>query len=764
MMSDVLDGLRVLDVSEGIAGSYCSKLLADAGADVVTLEPEEGDPLRARGAGGLFAFLNAGKRSICGEWRALAAAADVVVASDRAGAAELRRAHPGQVVVLITPFGSEGPWSGRPANEFLLQAWCGSTGSRGWPTESPLAGGGQIGEFVSAAYAAVAALAAVVRQRQAGEGELVDLSMLECMSISFSYFNSVAVQLEETPGRQARSLDVPSVVAASDGYVTLTVVTPAQYAAFLKLIGREDLLGDEDLATRYGRERRHAEVQAITEAFTRGRTVAEVLGLARELRLPAAPVCHGGTVRQLDHFRERGVWVRSADGRFEQPAVPYTLNRARAATAGPVPSTGQHTGSIQWQPPAERTPSTPARPAPRPLSGVRVLDCTSFWSGPSASLLLAALGAEVIHVEGPDRPDSNRLTVSRTAADGRSPWNLSPHFHALNNSKKSLVVDLKRPAGAEVFKRLLATADVLLENNSPRVLDGFGLGWDVVQRVNPMIVMTRLSGFGLDGPWRDHVAYAFTVESIAGHAWATGHPDNPPATIGGPADPLAGAHAAFATVLALVERSKSGSGVLVDACLAEPALNAAAEQIIESQIGRTAPARYGNRDPRCVPQGVYQCAGDDSWIAVSVMTDGQWRAVRTLVRDAGLDDPALDRRDARWAAHDKIDDAVSAWCAPIAAERAVETLVAAGVPAARVVAPATIGDNPQMRSRGFFEVAESPAAGPLELPLMPFRFASVDRWLVRPAPDFGQHTDELLAELGVDPAALARLRRERVIV
>src|SRR5262249_55179620 len=154
-MSSVLDGLKVLDVSGGIAGSYCSKLFADAGADVVRLEPAQGDPLRARGAGGLFAFLNAGKRSICGEWGALAGAADVVIASDRTDRAELRRAHPNQVVVLITPFGSEGPWSERPANEFLLQAWCGSTGARGWPTEPPLAGGGQIGEFVSATYAAV---------------------------------------------------------------------------------------------------------------------------------------------------------------------------------------------------------------------------------------------------------------------------------------------------------------------------------------------------------------------------------------------------------------------------------------------------------------------------------------------------------------------------------------------------------------------------------------------------------------------------------
>src|SRR4029077_13279631 len=171
----MLHGARVLDRTTQIAGPYCTKLLADAGADVVKVESPGGDPLRGWRSGGLFEFLNASKRSVFGSDADLVEGADVLVADERLDVAPLRAATPSLVVVTITPFGCDGPWAGRPATEFTLQASCGSIGNRGLPDEPPLAAGGRIGEWLAATYAALCSIAALREARRSGVGEHVDV-------------------------------------------------------------------------------------------------------------------------------------------------------------------------------------------------------------------------------------------------------------------------------------------------------------------------------------------------------------------------------------------------------------------------------------------------------------------------------------------------------------------------------------------------------------------------------------------------------------
>ena len=195
----MLEDLRVVDLSTEIAGPYCTKLLADAGADVVKVEPPDGDPLRRWRSGALFKFLNTSKRSVVGDLGGdevgdLVAAADIVVDSSGRSRAELRAAAldaPGLVVVSISPFGLTGPWTDRAATEFVLQAWCGSTGSRGTPDRPPVAAGGRLGEWIGGAYAAVGGVAAWKQARRTGRGEHVDVSLLECMSMTMNTFTSV---------------------------------------------------------------------------------------------------------------------------------------------------------------------------------------------------------------------------------------------------------------------------------------------------------------------------------------------------------------------------------------------------------------------------------------------------------------------------------------------------------------------------------------------------------------------------------------------
>src|SRR5205807_1852040 len=238
------------------------------------------------------------------------------------------------------------------------------------------------------------------------------------------------------------------------------------------------------------------------------------------------------------------------------------------------PAAGADTGTVDWQPRSARSGPVDGQ---LPLAGVRILDCTAWWAGPSALHVLACLGADVIKVESARRPDLMRYTSTKRPSDD-SWWEWGPIFHAANAGKRGITLDLTRPEGVAVFERLLGTADVLIENYTPRVMEQFGLGWDRVHEVNPKVVMVRMPAFGLEGPWRDRTGFAQTMECITGMAWLTGFPDGPPLLVRGACDPLAGMHAVFATLLAL---AGSGGGRLVESVMVDAAVNAAAEQVIE---------------------------------------------------------------------------------------------------------------------------------------------------------------------------------------
>ena len=737
----VLDGIRVLDRTAGIAGPYCTKVLADAGADVVKVEPPDGDPLRRHGSGALFEYLNASKRSVVGPHHELEAAADVLVVDGVVDVAALRRANPALVVVTITPFGFDGPWVGRPATEFTLQAAAGSTGSRGLPDREPLAAGGRLGEWLTGTYAAAGALAALLHVRRGGEGEHVDVAALDCVATAMTTAPSVFSSFMGWPpiSGTGRTVEVPSVEPTTDGYVVFTTNSAQQYHDFCVLIGRPDLLEDRSLARAHNRFLQRERFEAAVHAYTTTRTTEQVLAEAALLRIPCAPVLDGASVTAFHHFVERGVFVPAPSGRFAQPRVPYRISGTEPRPFAPAPVIGADTVTVGWEP---RTVAASARDG-RPLEGVRIVDCTAWWAGPSATEALACLGADVVKVESVTRPDFMRYAATKPPDVDRW-WEWGPIFHVANAGKRGVTIDLGRPEGITLLERLLRSAEVLVENYTPRVMEQFGLGWDRVHELHPDLVMVRMPAFGLDGPWRDHTGFAQTMECVAGMAWRTGFPEGPPVLVRGACDPLAGMHAVIATLLALVVRDRDGGGRLVESVMVEAALNAAAEQIVEHGASGTLLSRLGNRSPDALLQGVYPCAGDDRWVAVSVESDEQLAALRKVV---GYDE----------------DEAVATWTSDRDADEVVELLVAAGVPAAVVIAAPDVARNPQLRHRGLFEVEDHPVTGRHELPTLPFRFSRIDRWLPGPAPVLGEHNDAVLTELGYDAGEIAALREASVI-
>jgi crotonobetainyl-CoA:carnitine CoA-transferase CaiB-like acyl-CoA transferase len=338
-------------------------------------------------------------------------------------------------------------------------------------------------------------------------------------------------------------------------------------------------------------------------------------------------------------------------------------------------------------------------------------------------------------------------------------------FQAFNVGKRGVTLDLRRPRGVELAKQLIAQADAVVENFSPRVMDNLGLRHEALAEINPRLITVRMPAFGLDGPWRDRVGFAQTMEQMSGMAWITGFADGPPVIPRGPCDPLAGMHAATALLVALEHRRSTGRGQLVEATMVEAALNAAVEQVIEHQAYGRILARDGNRGPVGAPQNLYPCRGDDQWIALAVTSDEQWRALRELLGDPGwAGDPALASAKGRRAAHERIDEELARWFASRDVGEAVELLLAAGIPAAPVLAANVAPRNPHLVARGFFQYLTHSVVGRHQYAGLPTGPPPAGRWYRSPAPSLGQHNDEVLRDLlGLSPEEIAELRADGII-
>ncbi len=305
----------------------------------------------------------------------------------------------------------------------------------------------------------------------------------------------------------------------------------------------------------------------------------------------------------------------------------------------------------------------------------------------------------------------------------------------------------------------------MLENFSPRVLANFGLEWEQVHALNPRCLLVRMPAFGLSGPWRDNVGFAQTMEQVTGLAWITGHRDDQPRIQRGPSDPNAGMHAAFALIVGLAEREATGRGSLLEVTMVEGALNAAAELVLEATAYGNHLERDGNRSPHVAPQGLYRGRDDETWLAISVTTDAEWGGlVDALGRPEWALAPELATYAGRRPRHDELDDRLDAWSRERDPADAAELLVAHGVPAAVGRDPRLLYDHPQLQARGYYEEIDHPIVGTMPTPTLPFRFASVDRWLRTPAPTLGQHNHELLVDdLGVDEATYGELEEQQII-
>ncbi|MBM3675848.1 MAG: CoA transferase [Actinobacteria bacterium] len=722
----MIDGLRVVDCSRSLAGAYCSKLLTDLGADVVALGqlPDERREL--------WTYLRTSQQllAVDADLAPWLGAADVVIGDRDVPGGPLVR-------VAISAFGGGGPDSGVELPESVLQARSGALSAHGHTTAAPLTIGNEIGEYTTGVFAALGALTAWVRASRTGEPELVDVSMFEAMQLTMVAYPTLMARFPGGMLGTFRWVMLPGNEPCADGeYVGITTITAAQWRSLLRVVGRDDLCDDEELATMIGRFRRAREVTDVLRAYTSSRRAAQVVEECAAARVPAAVVGNGANLPHHPQLAAREAFVGQPGERWLRPRAPFRFRSvdgelpARELRA-PEPVPDEHSPTGRARPAPTGRGGDPSAPGfgmgERPFAGVTVVDFTAFWSGPFATAWLAAMGARVIKVESVQRPDGIRFSSGVAASQHDRFYECSALFHGANLGKEGITLDLGHPDGLAAARRLIERADVVAENFTPRVMDGFGLGYEDVVRLNPRAVMLRIPAFGLTGPWRDRPGFAQTMEQVSGMAFTTGYAGGPPIIPGGLVDPLVGAHAALAVAAALERRAETGEGCLVEVPMLEVAIAITAEQVIEHSA-------HGDTLGRRGEHGVYACAGDDAWVA--------------------LDD-----------ARDPLDAAArAAWCAERDPARAAAELLAEGVPAAPVVPAFAALDDPQLRAREWWQPIDHPVVGPHEYPGWPMRMSGGPRlWWTGRAPTLGEHTEAVLRELGLDDAAIERLRAEHVI-
>ena len=409
-------------------------------------------------------------------------------------------------------------------------------------------------------------------------------------------------------------------------------------------------------------------------------------------------------------------------------------------------------------------------PAPRqgPLSHLRVLDLSRIMAAPWATQILADLGADVIKVERPGTGDDTRGWGPPFLKDeAGNPTRDAGYFLSVNRGKRSVTVDMAKPEGQAVIRRLAEGADIVLENFKAGALARYGLDAASLRAVNPRLIYLSVTGFGQDGPRADQAAYDFAIQAMGGLMSITGERDDAPG--GGPqkvgvpiVDLMTGMYAAVAVLAAVARRAETGLGETIDLAMLDVGAAFLANQATNWLLSGRAPRRGGNRHPNIQPQDVFPCA--DGQLVLAVGNDGQFRKLCEALGRPGW---AEDERFATNAARVRNNPALT----PLLAERfrdferdaLMKSLDAAGVPCAPINSIPEVFEDPQIRHREMLRHIPHPVAGSVPQVVSPLRFAENPLRFDRAPPTLGQHTAEVLAELGLDEEAVAGLAARGVI-
>jgi crotonobetainyl-CoA:carnitine CoA-transferase CaiB-like acyl-CoA transferase len=404
--------------------------------------------------------------------------------------------------------------------------------------------------------------------------------------------------------------------------------------------------------------------------------------------------------------------------------------------------------------------------ATRPLSGLRVLDLGQVYAGPTCARILCDLGADVIKIEGLNRIDITRNFAILDNDTQDDYWNRSHYFLFRNAGKKSLTLDFQEPRAIELFKQLVAHADIVVESFTPRVLSQHGLDYEPLREIKPDLIMISLSGYGQNGPWRDYAAYGMGLEPASGISSITGYRGGDPLRTGiSFTDPYSGIMGAGAVLAALHYRRRTGKGQHIDLSEQEAAIPVCGYALMDYALNGREPERIGNRSPWFAPQGCYPCRGEDNWLVLTIRNDEEWQA---FCNAAGHPEWAEDERLAdvlgRHRHQDELDELITSWTRDQDHIEATHLLQNASVTAAAVLNPKQVLLDPHLRERGYFDMLQG--AGEVRPVPQQFgaRFSAFETGARGGAPNLGEHNrDVLQGLLGLSDDELTALQEAKAI-
>ena len=410
------------------------------------------------------------------------------------------------------------------------------------------------------------------------------------------------------------------------------------------------------------------------------------------------------------------------------------------------------------------------------MKDIRVIDLSMWFAGPMASRLLGDMGAEIIKVESIKHMDPWRGPVSLTEKQRRrfperitteAPYNAAPGFNLQNRNKRGITLDLGTRQGKALFKRLVETADVVLENYSPKIMGKLGFEYDVLKKVRPDIILMSMPAFGRTGPDKDYRAFGQTIDCVSGMAYRTGYEGEEPMLQSGLSygDPLSGMNAAFAILSALHHRRKTGEGMHIELSQVEGLIAFNADSIMDYTMNGRISERMGNHHPVYAPHNTYPCSGEDEWVAIAVSSDEEWiRFCQAAEKAHWVDDARFCDVVSRRRNQDELDGLIAEWTVLHRAWEIAEILQQVEVAAGPVLNAKELVEDPHYQSRGFFETVTHPEAGTHPYIGMYAKFSKTPGSIRTPAPRLGEDNGYVFGELlGLTQDEMDRLAADGII-